>query len=128
MRGLGARLKRRAGELGLTDVEVARRLGIAQGRYSSWSNDVHEPDLETVIRIARVLGMTADQVLGVVEDEANDADAALRARAALALGDLSGAPLAGAVAMVEALARVAAASPEPVTVPALRGRPKSGNA
>ena len=128
MRGLGARLKRRAGELGLTDVEVARRLGIAQGRYSSWSNDVHEPDLETVVRIARVLGMTADQVLGVVEEGAGDADAALRARAGLALGGMSGAPLAGAVGMLEALARVAAAATEPVTVPALRGRPKSGKA
>ena len=66
MRGLGERLKARARELGLSDSEVARRLGVGQGRYSSWVNDTHEPDLETLARVVGVLAMTADQALGIV--------------------------------------------------------------
>ena len=110
MRGLGERLKERTRELGLTDTEVARRLGLSQARYSHYANDVHEPDLETLVRIAQALGLSADQALGIVRPEAADVDEALRARLALAASRLSGPPLQGAVAMVEALA--AAAPPE----------------
>ena len=119
MRGLGGRLKARARELGLSDSEIARRLGVGQGRYSSWVNDTHEPDLETLVRVAAVLAMTADEALGVVPPVQGGPDAPLRARAAVALGAMSGAMLVGAVGMLEALAR--AARDEPPDVP---GNPK----
>ena len=61
----GDRLRARARELGLTDVEVARRLGLAQGRYSAYVNGLREPNLSLFVRICQVLGTTPDVVLGV---------------------------------------------------------------
>ncbi len=72
MRGLGERLKERTRELGLTDSEVARRLGLSQARYSHYANDVHEPDLETLVRIAQTLGMSSDQALGLTPPAEGD--------------------------------------------------------
>ena len=110
MRGLGERLKERTRELGLTDSEVARRLGLSQARYSHYANDVHEPDLETLVRIAQTLGMSSDQALGLTPPAEGDVDDGLRARLAIAASGLAGPPLEGAVVMIEALA---AAAPAP---------------
>lgn len=61
----GDRLRARARELGLTDVEVARRLGLAQGRYSAYVNGIRAPDLLLFVRICEALGTTPDVMLGV---------------------------------------------------------------
>ena len=65
MDGWGERLKQRARDLGLTDVDVARRLGLAQGRYSAYTNEAREPDLKLFVRICAALGTTPDVILGV---------------------------------------------------------------
>ena len=64
MREIGEKLQARARELGLTDVEVARRLGLAQGRYSNYVNGNREPDVATFVRICRELAVTPNEVLG----------------------------------------------------------------
>jgi transcriptional regulator with XRE-family HTH domain len=64
MEGFGERLKRRAKELGLTDSEVARRLGMQQSRYSRYVLDAREPDLATLVKICRLLGTTPNALLG----------------------------------------------------------------
>lgn len=64
MRDIGERLQARARELGLSDAEVARRLGLAQGRYSNYANGVREPDFATFIRICNELSITPNEVLG----------------------------------------------------------------
>jgi len=64
MEEYGERLRARARELGLTDAEVARRLGLAQSRYANYVNGNREPDLATFARICRVLATTPDEILG----------------------------------------------------------------
>ena len=64
MKDIGERLQARARELGLSDTEVARRLGLAQGRYSNYVNGSREPDLATFARICRELSLTPNQLLG----------------------------------------------------------------
>lgn len=64
MRGIGERLRARARELGLSDSEVARRLGLSQARYANYVAEAREPDFETLVRICRVLGATPNEVLG----------------------------------------------------------------
>jgi transcriptional regulator with XRE-family HTH domain len=63
MEGLGARLRARAQALGLSDAEVARRAGLGEQRYGHYVRGVHAPDLDTLVRIARVLGATTDSLL-----------------------------------------------------------------
>lgn len=65
MQTWGERLRLRARELGLSDAEVARRLGLAQGRYSAYVNMTREPDLKLFVRICAALGTTPDVILGV---------------------------------------------------------------
>lgn len=74
MEGVGSRLRSRALELGLSDAEVARRAGLTATRYGHYVNDYREPDLATLVRICRVLGLRPDELLaydgpGEVGDE-----------------------------------------------------------
>lgn len=64
MQGVGNRLRSRALELGLSDAEVARRAGLAATRYGHYVSDYREPDLATLVRICRVLGLPPGELLG----------------------------------------------------------------
>ena len=68
MDGLGEKLRGRARELGLTDAEVARRVGLSQSRYANYVVDKREPDFATFIKICHVLGTTPDLLLGFVAE------------------------------------------------------------
>ncbi len=105
MQGIGRRLRARARALGLTDSEVARRLGLSQGRYSNYVNEVVEPDLGTLVRIARALGMTADETLGITPPAAEDEGQVLRTRIALAAETMDLAALEAAATMFDAAAK-----------------------
>lgn len=63
MEGVGNRLRSRALELGLSDAEVARRAGLTATRYGHYVSDYREPDLATLVRICRVLGLRPDDLL-----------------------------------------------------------------
>jgi transcriptional regulator with XRE-family HTH domain len=110
MDGLGQRLKNRARELGLSDAEVARRLGLSQARYNHYTNDVHEPDLHTLTRIAAALGVQTDHLLGV-QQMPEGREQALRARVASAISSMNLDTLRTAAALMETLATVSAEDP-----------------
>ena len=83
MDGIGDRLRARAAELGLSGAEVARRAGLTATRYGHYLQDIREPDLATLVRICRVLGLRPDVLLAY--DHASPAsDTLLAKRAALA--------------------------------------------
>lgn len=87
MNGMGARMKARARELGLSDTKVAERAGLAQTRYAAYAVDKYEPDLGTLLRICRVLQLTPNDLLGWTEG--GDTEAAdLRRRIAANLSAL----------------------------------------
>lgn len=102
MKGFGERLRLRARALGLTDSEVARRLDLSQGRYSNYVNEVVEPDLATLVRIVGVLGISADQALGIKPSSTDSLPAILRERIALAAETMEPAMLQAAAAMFDA--------------------------
>jgi transcriptional regulator with XRE-family HTH domain len=60
-----ARLRKRAKELGISNAEAARRIGLTERRYAHYVSGSREPDLATLIRIARVLETTPNELLGV---------------------------------------------------------------
>ena len=88
MNGMGARMKARARELGLSDTKVAERAGLAQTRYAAYVVDKYEPDLGTLLRICHVLHLAPNDLLGW--SEGGDAEAVeLRQRIAANLSALS---------------------------------------
>lgn len=79
MKGLGEKLRARARELGLSDVEVARRLGLSQSRYANYVLDKREPDLGTFVRICQILGTAPNALLGFGDgDDDGSPEASLR--------------------------------------------------
>lgn len=103
--GWGSRLKERARALGLSDVAVARALGLAQRRYSAYVNETREPDFGTFIRICRVLRTSPDEMLGFTPQHALRPDEGAAARATAALAAMAGPDLERAAAVLEALAQ-----------------------
>jgi transcriptional regulator with XRE-family HTH domain len=68
MRVLAERLRSRARELGLSNAEVARRAGLSERRYGFYVTNDHEPDLQTLLRICKVLATTPNVLLGISDD------------------------------------------------------------
>ena len=112
MEGLGDRLRARARDLGWSDAEVARRVGLKQTRYANYVTDRHEPDLATFMRICSVLGASASDLLGQNIVDADDA-ARLRRKVEAAMAALDPASLAVLVMVVDGLvARTSSVPPE----------------
>ena len=58
------RLRERAAQLGISNAEAARRSGLDERRYAHYVTGRREPDLETLVRIARALGTSPSWLLG----------------------------------------------------------------
>ena len=54
---IGARLKAARARKRLTQAEVAKAMGIAQGSLSEWENGRHLPDMTKILELAEYLGM-----------------------------------------------------------------------
>lgn len=76
-------LRVRIKDLGLTHAEVARRCDLEIRRFHHYVVGDREPDLGTLVRIAKVLETTPDVLLGARREAAIDADEASRLRARL---------------------------------------------
>ena len=129
MDGIGDRLKARAAELGLSGAEVARRAGLTATRYGHYLQDIREPDLATLVRICRVLGLRPDVLLAYDQAETGS-DALLAKRAAVAayLDVLDAGSLDLALSVVQAIAAtVGLRSPAPAPTEGLgAGKPVRG--
>jgi transcriptional regulator with XRE-family HTH domain len=56
-------LKNRAEELGLSNAEVARRVGLSERRYAHYVSGRNEPDLALLVKIAELLRTTPNELL-----------------------------------------------------------------
>lgn len=56
----------------MSQVELARRLGVTKQSVSNWENDNIMPSIELLIRIARVFGVSTDYLLGMTDTETLD--------------------------------------------------------
>lgn len=63
MEQFARRLKDRARQLGLSNAEVARRVGLSERRYGHYVRGVREPDFGTLVRICSVLDVTPNDLL-----------------------------------------------------------------
>jgi len=63
MERFGENLRKRARALGLSDAEVARRVGLNERRYGFYVTGDRQPDLATLVQIADVLNCTVDSLL-----------------------------------------------------------------
>jgi transcriptional regulator with XRE-family HTH domain len=62
------RLRERAKQLGISNAEAARRVGLDERRYAHYASGRREPDLMTLKSISEGLGTTPDWLLGVTSN------------------------------------------------------------
>lgn len=89
------RIRDRARQLGLSLAQVARRADVPERSFAHYAAQRSEPDLATLVRIAKALGVSTDYLLGgdaALEDAELDDAKRLRERirAATLLLDLRG--------------------------------------
>jgi len=60
-------------EKGLTQSELAELIGVSMQAVSKWETDAGMPDISQIVPLARVLGVSSDKLLGIVESD-EDAD------------------------------------------------------
>lgn len=77
------RLKNLRKEAGLTQVDVAEKLGISQPAYASWERGVKKPTQDNLVKIAQVLNVSIDYLVGnsdenLKEDELDNVELLFR--------------------------------------------------
>lgn len=58
------KLKALRKEKKLTQKKIAELIGISQGSYANWENGKREPSLENVVKLANILNISIDYLLG----------------------------------------------------------------
>ena len=59
------RLKNTRIEKGLTQPQLAEKIGVSNGMISFWENGIHEPTVSNIIKLANVLEVSSDYLLGL---------------------------------------------------------------
>lgn len=68
------RLKDLRRQAGLTQVDVAEKLGISQPAYASWERGVKKPTQENLVKIAQILNVSVDYLVGNSEERSDELD------------------------------------------------------
>jgi transcriptional regulator with XRE-family HTH domain len=65
MEAFGKNLNKRAADLGMSNAQAARLVGLSERRFANYITGDREPDLATLVRMAQGLKTTPDELLGV---------------------------------------------------------------
>lgn len=68
------RLKKLRKDAGLTQVDVANKLGISQPAYASWERGIKRPTQDNLVKIAQVLNVSIDYLVGNSEEKTDELD------------------------------------------------------
>lgn len=104
MESFSVKLRRRAEEFGISNAEVARRVGLSERRYAHYVSGAREPDLATLVRIARVLETTPNELLSFGPEAKRSKRALLRDRLNAAANAMDDRELEITVVQAEAVA------------------------
>lgn len=66
------RLKNLRKQAHLTQVDVAEKLGISQPAYASWERGVKKPTQENLVKIAQILDVSIDYLVGNSEEKSDE--------------------------------------------------------
>lgn len=68
------RLKELRKKANFTQVEVAEKLGISQPAYASWERGVKKPTQDNLVKIAQILNVSVDYLVGNSEERTDELD------------------------------------------------------
>ena len=64
---LGQRIGELRRSFGWSQVDLAKRLGVAKQTVSNWENENIQPSIEMLLRLAQTFNVTTDYLLGLEE-------------------------------------------------------------
>lgn len=67
MMDFGERIKERRWRMGVTQKELADRLGITGSAISSYENNTRLPSFDILVKLSRLFHMSTDELLGCTE-------------------------------------------------------------
>ena len=65
----GPRIKHFRKMLHMSQQALADKLHVTQGAITCWENEQRSPDIETIIKLCKIFGVTTDMLLGTELDE-----------------------------------------------------------
>ena len=104
MEALARALRTRAKGLGLSHAAIARRIGVSERRYAHYVTGRNEPDLATLVRIAKALQTSPNDLLGFAAETKRSKRTLLRDRLNAAAEAMDDRELEITVVHAEALA------------------------
>ena len=66
------RLKKLRKQAGLTQVELAGKLGIVQSSYADWERGKKKPTQANLVKIAQILNVSVDYLVGNSEEKTDE--------------------------------------------------------
>mgnify|MGYP005789402165 CR=1 FL=1 len=66
---IGENIRNARKAAGMSQAELAERLNVRQKDVSRWENGAHIPSLETFAEICRQLNASADEILGLKQND-----------------------------------------------------------
>ncbi len=58
----------------MSQVELAKRLGVTKQSVSNWENDNIQPSIEMLVKLARIFSVSTDYLLGMDRGECIDVE------------------------------------------------------
>ena len=68
---MGMMIASKRKELGLTQMELAEKMGVTDKAVSKWERDLSYPDISSLPKLAEIFGMSVDELLQVKHNSEN---------------------------------------------------------
>ena len=68
---MGMMIASKRKELGLTQIELAEKMGVTDKAVSKWERDLTCPDISSLPKLAEIFGMSVDELLRVKHNSEN---------------------------------------------------------
>lgn len=53
----------------LTQQQLAEKIGSTQRNISNWENCINEPDIDAIVKLSQIFGVTVDELLGLSAED-----------------------------------------------------------
>ena len=71
---IGAKLKQLRSQRNLSQIALAKQLGVSKSVVSSYENEIHLPPYDVLLQMARLFGVSTDFLLGASNNRTINAD------------------------------------------------------
>lgn len=71
---MGQKIKQLRSQRNISQIALAKQLGVSKSVISSYENEVHYPPYDVLIQMARLFGVSTDYLLGASGNRSIDVD------------------------------------------------------